>query len=132
LKGGLDISNTDFENVYLKDWPFEKDEKVKLYWMDKPYKQNNKWVLDSYFKGKGDIKKLTLDWATIHFLAIGIYYTNGNLNSCEVKKDAHIEDLDLSCIDFKMIEDCLEIELEGLKKKIPTKVFVGSLVLHKK
>lgn len=125
MKGGLDISNTEFENIYLKDWPFEKDEKVKLYWMDKPYKQNNKWVLDSYFEGKGDIKKLTLDWATIHFLAISRYYRNGNLNSSEVKKNAQIMDLDLSRIDFKMIEDYLDIEIEGIKKKIPTKVFVG-------
>ena len=80
MKGGLDISNKELEKIRLKDWPFQKSEKVKLFWMDNPYKKDNKWVLDTYFEGRDGIKKLTLDWATVHFLSIGRYYINGNLN----------------------------------------------------
>ncbi|TCO71813.1 Tn7-like element transposition protein TnsE [Marinisporobacter balticus] len=109
----------------MKDWPFQLGEKVKLYWVDKPYKLNNKWMLDAYFKGHKEIKKMTFDWATIHFLAFGRYYKDGNINNSEIRKNATIVDLDLSSIVFEMIEDFLEIEAEGSKKEIPTKVFVG-------
>lgn len=27
--------------VIIKDWPFEKGEKVKLTWIGEPFKQNN-------------------------------------------------------------------------------------------
>ncbi|MCT4605733.1 MAG: Tn7-like element transposition protein TnsE [Marinisporobacter sp.] len=93
--------------------------------MDKPYKLNNKWMLDAYFKGHKEIKKITFDWATIHFLAFGRYYKDGDINNSEIKKAATIVDLDLSSIAFEMIEDFLSIEAEGSKKDIPTKIFVG-------
>ncbi|QXM06631.1 Tn7-like element transposition protein TnsE [Crassaminicella indica] len=93
--------------------------------MDKPYKLNNKWMLDVYFKGYKEIKKITFDWATIHFLAFGRYYKDGNINNSEIKKDATIIDLDLSDIAFEIVEDFLELEAEGSKKDIPTKIFVG-------
>jgi hypothetical protein len=93
--------------------------------MDKPYKLNNKWMLDAYFKGHKEIKKITFDWATIHFLAFGRYYKDGDINNSEIKKNATIVDLDLSSITFEMIEDFLSIEAEGSKKDIPTKIFVG-------
>ncbi|MEG0308347.1 MAG: hypothetical protein RR636_10410 [Clostridium sp.] len=45
------------EVVKIKDWPFNKGEKVKLTWISEPYKYNNKWVIDTYFHGESGRKK---------------------------------------------------------------------------
>lgn len=113
------------DNVFIKGWPFKPEEKAMLYWIDKPYKEDKKWFIDAYFKYENSLKTHKMDWATIHFLALKRFYQNGNLNNSEVKKDAITENLNLSDIDFDMVEDFLEIQSDGIKKKIKTKVFVG-------
>ncbi|MBM7616164.1 Tn7-like element transposition protein TnsE [Alkaliphilus hydrothermalis] len=112
-------------NVFVKNWPFKPGEKAKLYWIDNPYKLSNKWVLDAYFKGESSFRKLTMDWADIHFLMLETYYQNGNLNCSQKRKDATNQELNLSNIKFNMIEAFLEVEIDGLKKKINTNIFVG-------
>lgn len=89
--------------------------------MDKPYKIDNKWVLDAYFKGDKLIEKIILDWATIHFLAFGRYYLDGDLNSSLVHKKATIRDINLNNAGLIMTRDSLDIEY----KEIKTDIFVG-------
>lgn len=112
-------------NVFIKNWPFRPDEKAKLYWIDNPYKLANKWVLDAYFKGESTFRKITMDWANIHFLILETYYQNGDLNHSQRKKNAINQELNLSNIKFDMVEDFLEVEIDGVKKKIKTNIFVG-------
>lgn len=89
--------------------------------MDKPYKLDNKWVLDVYFKCDRLIEKITVDWATIHFLAFGRYYSNGNFNSSQIHKNAIIKDINLNKIKFIINKDCLDVTYEEIK----TDIFVG-------
>jgi len=112
-------------NVFIKNWPLRPDEKAKLYWIDNPYKLSNKWVLDAYFKGESSFRKITMDWADIHFLILETYYQNGNLNHSQRKKNAINQELNLSNIKFNMVEDFLQVHIDGIKKKIKTNIFVG-------
>lgn len=68
----------------IKDWPFKKGEKVQLIWIGDPFKENNKWVIDTYFYDGKITKKVIQDWANIHFLSIDKYYVDGDLNSGEI------------------------------------------------
>ncbi|MGF7060511.1 Tn7-like element transposition protein TnsE [Brassicibacter mesophilus] len=94
---------------------------MKLYWIDKPYKLDDKWAIDAYFISDKFSKKITLDWASIHFLAFGRYYTNENLNNSQIHKNAAIEDLNLNKVKFNLTQDFLNIEC----KEIKTEIFVG-------
>lgn len=116
LQGGININK-----IIQKNWPFILGENAKLYWMDKPYKLDNKWVLDVYFKCDRLIEKITVDWATIHFLAFGRYYSNGNFNSSQIHKNAIIKDINLNKIKFIINKDCLDVTYEEIK----TDIFVG-------
>ncbi|MBU5437091.1 hypothetical protein KQI42_03660 [Tissierella sp. MSJ-40] len=97
------------------------DEYVKLYWIDTPYKFENKWVIDAYFKSNTTVEKIMLDWASTHFLAFGRYYSNGNLNSVQNNKNELVIDLNLNNIDFRLTQDYLNIN----SKEIRTDIFVG-------
>lgn len=107
----------------MKNWPFKQHEKVQLYWIDGPYKIDSKWMIDAYFKGNNETKRVTMDWATIHFLAFGRYYSNGIMNRSEYKVQEQFIDIDLSGIIFQLVEDKLQIDINGVQ--IQTKVFVG-------
>lgn len=98
------------EAVKIKDWPFGKGEKVRLTWIGEPFKENNKWMVNVYFKGNKTTKKITLDWASIHFLSVDKYYTDGNLNNGEVLGK----------------EDIIEINLNGVKAEYKEKPWVNS------
>lgn len=113
------------DNVFIKSWPFKPEEKAMLYWIDNPYMEQKKWFIEAYFKYENLLKSQKMDWATIHFLVLKRYYQNGNLNDGEVKKDSVIKDLNLSNIKFNIIEDFLEENVDGVRKKIKTKIFVG-------
>ncbi|MDU5080991.1 Tn7-like element transposition protein TnsE [uncultured Tissierella sp.] len=82
---------------------------------------DNKWVIDVYFKSDKFLEKITLDWASIHFLAFGRYYFNGNLNNSQIHKKAVIKDLNLNNVKFVMTQDSLNVEY----KEIKTDIFVG-------
>jgi predicted deacetylase len=47
--------------VKIKDWPFGKGERVRLTWIGEPFKQNNKWMVNAYFKGSKATRKIMLD-----------------------------------------------------------------------
>lgn len=82
--------------VKIKDWPFAKGEKVKLTWIGEPFKQNNKWMLNAYFTRSKITRKIMLDWASIHFLSIDKYYTDGNLNNGEALENKEVVEINLS------------------------------------
>lgn len=82
--------------VKIKDWPFSKGEKVKLTWIGEPFKQNNKWMVNVYFKGGKATRKIMLDWASIHFLSIDKYYTDGDLNNGEAIENKEVVEINLS------------------------------------
>ncbi len=126
LWGGDTIAGEQ-DKVIVKNWPFKQNEEAMLYWIDDPYLKDKKWMIDAYFKGDTEIKMLTFDWATVHFLACGRYYTNGNLNneneksnSSEIKGEV-VEDIVFRNIEFKIIEDSIQIG----NKRISTNIFVG-------
>ncbi|WML36200.1 Tn7-like element transposition protein TnsE [Clostridium sp. OS1-26] len=98
------------EAVKIKDWPFEKGEKVRLTWIGEPFKENNKWMVNTYFKGSKVTRRITLDWASIHFLSVEKYYTDGNLNNGEVLEK----------------EDIIEINLNGVKAEYKERDWVNS------
>ncbi|WML36196.1 hypothetical protein [Clostridium sp. OS1-26] len=101
------------EAVKIKDWPFEKGEKVRLTWIGEPFKENNKWMVNTYFKGSKGIKatrRIMLDWASIHFLSVDKYYTDGNLNNGEVLEK----------------EDIIEINSNGVKAEYKERDWVNS------
>lgn len=98
------------EVVKIKDWPFPKGEKVKLTWIGEPFKENNKWMVNTYFKGGKATRRIRLDWASIHFLSVDKYYTDGNLNNGEVLGK----------------EDVIEINLNGVKSEYKERDWVNS------
>lgn len=53
-------------------------------WIGEPFKQNNKWIFYAYFKGNLATKRILLDWASVHFLSVGKYYTDGNFNNSDL------------------------------------------------
>lgn len=72
------------KKLKLDNWPFEKGKKAKLIWIGEPFKQNNKWMLDTYFNDGESTKRLIQDWANLYFLAKDKYYIDGDLNSGKV------------------------------------------------
>ncbi|KOC52426.1 hypothetical protein ADU90_09280 [Clostridium botulinum] len=109
--------------VRKEDWPFLKGEKVKLKWIGEPFKKDNKWMFYAYFKGNKNTKKILLDWASIHFLSVGKYYTNGNLNGGEALEDKDIMDINLNGVKAEHKERNWEVWGTGFKDKTKSKTF---------
>ena len=111
------------EAVIIKNWPFGKGEKVKLTWIGEPFKQNNKWMVYAYFKGASATRRIILDWASIHFLSVEKYYTDGNLNNGETIQNAEVIDINLNGIKAEYKEKDWEIWGTGFKQKTKSKTF---------
>lgn len=111
------------EAVIIKNWPFGKREKVKLTWIGEPFKQNNKWMVYAYFKGASATRRIILDWASIHFLSVEKYYTDGNLNNGEAIQNAEVIDINLNGIKAEYKEKDWEIWGTGFKEKTKSKTF---------
>ncbi|KEI74133.1 hypothetical protein N486_17100 [Clostridium botulinum B2 128] len=109
--------------IKAKDWPFEKGENAKLIWVGEPFKYNNKWMIYTYFKGNKATRKIMLDWASIHFLAVDKYYTDGNLNNGEVLGNKEFIDIKLTGVRAEYIEKDWEIWGAGFKDKTKSKTF---------
>lgn len=110
------------EAVIIKNWPFGKWEKVKLTWIGEPFKQNNKCMVYAYFKG-ASATRIILDWASIHFLSVEKYYTDGNLNNGEAIQNAEVIDINLDGIKAEYKEKDWEIWGTGFKEKTKSKTF---------
>lgn len=111
------------EIVRIKNWPFQKGEKAKLIWIGEPFKKNNKWMVYAYFKVNKVTKKIILDWASIHFLSVDKYYTDGNLNNGEIIGNSEIININLSGINAEYKERDWEIWGSGFKDKTKSKTF---------
>jgi len=117
----------------IKNWPFKLGEKAQLVWIGEPFKQNNKWMLDTYFNNGKITKKVIQDWANIHFLSIDKYYTDGDLSSGEVIdefKTMSIIDIDLSGIMPKYNENDWNIKMSYYKSKSRTFNFYRNRVFY--
>lgn len=82
--------------IRIKNWPFEKGEKAKLRWIGEPFKINNKWMFYAYFQGDKHTKRVMLDWATVHFLSVNKYYTDGDINNGKVPEEQKIININLT------------------------------------
>lgn len=109
--------------VKIKDWPFAKGEKVKLTWIGEPFKQNSKWMVNAYFKGSKATREIMLDWASIHFLSIDKYYTDGNLNNGEILENKEVAEINLSGARAEYKERPWTIWGTGFKKETKSKTF---------
>lgn len=117
----------------LKNWPFEKGQKVQLIWIGEPFKENNKWMIDTYFCDGKVTKKVIQDWTNIHFLSIDKYYTDGDLNSGKIIDDEGIMktmNIDLSNIMPKYNESDWNIKKSNYKSKSRTFSFWKHNVLY--
>lgn len=92
------------KKLKLNNWPFEKGKKVKLIWIGEPFKQGNKWMLDTYFSDGENTKRVIQDWANLYFLSIDKYYTDGDLRSGEI-------------IDNDGVMTTIDINLSGITPK---------------
>ncbi len=110
------------EAVIIKNWPFEKGEKVKLIWIGEPFKQSSKWMVYAYFKGRST-RRIILDWASIHFLSVEKYYTDGDLNNAKTIEEPEIIDISLNGIKAEYKEKNWEIWGTGFKEKTRSKTF---------
>lgn len=66
-------------SLKIKQWPFNKDEEVELYWLCSPYFHREKgWLVKAAFKkANNEIKEIAVPWGTIPCLIIGQMYSNG-------------------------------------------------------
>lgn len=110
-------------SIKIKDWPFKRGEKAKLIWIGEPFKQNNKWVFYAYFRGDNSTRKAMLDWASIHFLSVDKYYTDGNLNNGEVLENQETIDINLNNVKAQYIERNWEVWGTGFRDKTKSKTF---------
>jgi len=111
------------EAVVIKNWPFQKGEKVKLTWIGEPFKQSSKWMVYTYFKGARATRKITLDWASIHFLSVEKYYTDGDLNNGKTIDSPEVIDINLDGIKGEYKEKYWEVWGSGFKDKTKSKTF---------
>lgn len=109
--------------VKIKDWPFEKGERAKLTWIGEPFKYNNKWMFYAYFKGNKYTRKIKLDWASVHFLSVDKYYTDGNLNNGQILENEETIDINLNGVKAEYIEKDWNIWGTGFKDKTKSKTF---------
>lgn len=63
----------------IQPWPFEKDEKVQLYWLCSPFLDEQRgWLLQAVFKkADNNVREVTIPWGTIPYLILGQNYING-------------------------------------------------------
>ncbi|MBW9150994.1 Tn7-like element transposition protein TnsE [Clostridium estertheticum] len=111
------------ESVIIKNWPFEKGEKGKLIWIGEPFKQGSKWMVCTYFKGVRATRKIMLDWASIHFLSVDKYYTDGDLNNGKTIDSPDVIDINLDGIKGEYKERYWEVWGSGFKDKTKSKTF---------
>lgn len=109
--------------VKIRNWPFPSGKKVKLMWIGEPFKHNNKWMVNTYFKLDKTTRKIILDWASIHFLSVGKYYTDGNLNNGEDIENKDIIDINLNDIKAEYREKSRDTWGYGFKDKTKSKTF---------
>ncbi|NFG38426.1 hypothetical protein FDB30_16385 [Clostridium botulinum] len=117
----------------LKNWPFEKGKKAQLIWIGEPFKENNKWMIDTYFSDGKNTKKVIQDWANIHFLSTDKYYIDGDLKSGEIIDTAgvmSIIDIDLYGITPKYNDGDWNITRSNYKSKSKTFNFWKNNVLY--
>ncbi|WP_026881732.1 Tn7-like element transposition protein TnsE [Clostridium akagii] len=107
----------------IKEWPFQKGESTKLIWIGEPFKQNNKWMINSYFKGDKNTRRVLLDWASLHFLVTGKYYIDGDLNNAEVQDNSEVININLNSIKVEYRQRPWEIWGTGFKDKTTSKTF---------
>lgn len=107
----------------IKEWPFEKGEKVRLTWIEEPFKQNNKWMFFAYFAKNKTTRKILLDWSNVHFLSINKYYTDGDLNNAETIEKENIIDINLSGSKVNYNEKSWSNWVEGVEEKTKSKTF---------
>lgn len=107
----------------IKEWPFQKEERVKLIWIGEPYKQNNKWKVNAYFKGNKYTRKLVLDWASVHFLVAEKYYVNGDLNKAETPENSEVINISLKGAEAEYRERPWEVPCTGFREKTKSKTF---------
>lgn len=84
------------KNIILRNWPFKKGEKARLLWIGEPYKKDNKWMVNTYFRGDYERRRIIVDWGNIHFLSIDKVYIDGNLNKGQTTSDKELMTIDLS------------------------------------
>ncbi|OSA96710.1 UNVERIFIED_ORG: hypothetical protein B2H93_01700 [Clostridium botulinum] len=121
------------QKLKLKNWPFEKGEKAQLIWIGEPFKENNKWMIDTYFSDGKNTKKVIQDWANIYFLSIDKYYVDGDLKSGEIidiKGTISTIDIDLCRITPKYNEGDWNITKSNYKSKSKTFNFWKNNVLY--
>ncbi|MGN2339003.1 Tn7-like element transposition protein TnsE [Clostridium cagae] len=121
------------QKLKLKNWPFEKGEKAQLIWIGEPFKENNKWMIDTYFSDGKNTKKVIQDWANIHFLSIDKYYCDGDLRSGEIIDIAGVMstiDINLCGIIPKYNEGDWNISKSNYKSKSKTFNFWKNNVLY--
>lgn len=117
----------------LKNWPFEKGEKAQLIWIGEPFKENNKWMINTYFNDGKNTKKVIQDWANIHFLSIDKYYLDGDLKSGEIIDTTGVMstiDIDLCRIIPRYNEGDWKIAKSSYKSKSKTFNFWKNNVLY--
>lgn len=121
------------QKLKLKNWPFEKGEKAQLIWIGEPFKENNKWMIDTYFSDGKNTKKVIQDWANIHFLSTDKYYVDGDLTSGEIVDTVGVMstvDIDLCGITPKYNEGDWNIIRSNYKSKSKTFNFWKNNVLY--
>ncbi|MBY6917460.1 hypothetical protein FDB42_09045 [Clostridium botulinum] len=117
----------------LKNWPFEKEKKAQLIWIGEPFKENNKWMIDTYFSDGKTTNKVIQDWANIHFLSTDKYYVDGDLSSGEIIDTAGVMntiDIDLCSVTPKYNEGDWNIIRSNYKSKSKTFNFWKNNVLY--
>ena len=107
----------------IKGWPFEKGERVELIWIGEPFKQNNKWMLNAYFKGSKYIRKVIVDWASVHFLVAEKYYVDGDLNNAEEPENSEVIDINLKGAKAKYMERDWNLWVNGSNNQTKSKTF---------
>lgn len=121
------------QKLKLKNWPFEKGKKTQLIWIGEPFKENNKWMIDTYFSDGKNTKKVIQDWANIHFLSIDKYYVDGDLKSGEMIDTTGVMstiDIDLCGITPRYNEGDWKIAKSNYKSKSKTFNFWKNNVLY--
>lgn len=93
----------------LKRWPFEKDEKVELYWLCSPrLDHENRWYIKAVFlNSKHELKEVIYPWGTLPALRLGQKYKNGTYCDNEVKGSLG----ELKIPSFIKFETCIGFEL---------------------
>ncbi|NFO46726.1 hypothetical protein FDB40_07330 [Clostridium botulinum] len=117
----------------LKNWSFEKGKKAQLIWIGEPFKENNKWMIDTYFSDGKITKKVIQDWVNIHFLSTDKYYVDGDLRSGEIIDTAGVMntiDIDLCSVTPKYNEGDWNIARSNYKSRSKTFNFWKNNVLY--